>query len=108
MVSLVAPQGWRVLMRGAKSSSRPAPRGNARNLDDLRSLFVQWFGGTLSEPLVGRRFDAASPVTRSLDVTVALKNSRAPGGTDTIWTREVDQATHAVASNQMIESRQRG
>jgi hypothetical protein len=28
------PRGWRVLMR-AKSSPRSAPRGNARNLDDL-------------------------------------------------------------------------
>ena len=28
------PRGWRVLMR-AKSSPRPAPRDNARNLDDL-------------------------------------------------------------------------
>jgi len=43
---------------------------------------------------VGRKFDAASPVTRSLDVTVALLNSRAPDGTDTNRIREVDQATH--------------
>ena len=57
---------------------------------------------------VGRKFDAASPVTRSLDVTVALLNSRAPDGTDTNRIREVDQATHVVASNRMIESRQRG
>ena len=46
------------------------------------------------EALVGRKFDAASPVTRSLDVTVALLNSRAPGGTDTNRIREVDQAMH--------------
>jgi hypothetical protein len=57
---------------------------------------------------VSRRFDVVSPVTRSLDVTVALQISRAPSRTDTIRKREVDRAGHVLASNQMIESRQRG
>ena len=93
----------RLTHRRARLHYEPRDRGHGLNPHRDKSSARR-----LSEAFVSRRFDAVSPVTRSLDVTVALQNSRAPDRTDTSRKREVDRTTHVVVSNRMIESRQRG